>query len=373
MSLRSTVYSFFSVINKIIKKKNTIVIYGGNALDDNSEAMFRYLLSRTQYPIVCLVDNSMSYKLRSNCKMKRCTYINALYYLFNCKVMIDSSYHTIKMRPTKNQLFIQCWHGSPLKMMKPAQGISNSDYYSVLFYSAEIFKSHMKKFFCAQNNKMYLAGNPRNDYLFERISLPAELDHSGKKVIWMPTFRHGLGKVESDSDIPVLTKDNISELNDILRSRNIKLYIKAHRLQARSFEDILGKIKSSNIVLISDEQLRKYNIPLYRFVGDMDALLTDYSSIYFDYLLLDRPIGFVIDDFEQYMKNRGFAFENPLDYMPGEKIYDFKGLIGFFEHLSAGADEFRSERKKANELCNYYRDNKNCQRCAELIKKVISE
>lgn len=365
------IYSILSLFNLFIPKRNQITIYGGKTLDDNSEAMFRYLLEKTKYNIVCLTDNAMKYKHRANVEVKNCSYVNAMRYLLTSKVVIDSSYHTIKMKPTKSQLFIQCWHGSPLKFMPSSKNVINGDYYSLFFYAADIFKDHLKRSFCTNDKKMYLAGGPRNDYLFDKVKLPTELNYTGKKVIWMPTFRHGIGRSESDSDIPVLTKDNISKLNDVLSSRNIKLYIKAHRLQARSFNEILGNIKNSNIVLISDEQLRKHNIPLYCFLGSMDALLTDYSSVYFDYLLLDRPIGFVIDDIDQYMKNRGFAFEKPLDHMPGEKIYNFGELIGFFEKLSDGIDEFRSERVKLNEVSNYYKDNKNCQRCAELIAKEL--
>lgn len=370
--IRKFIYHVFSFFNILIPKNKLITIYGGKFLDDNSEAMFRYLLEKTDYEIICLSDNLMNYKIRSGVRVKKCSYFNTIISMVVSKIVIDSSYHTIKMKPAKKQLFIQCWHGSPLKYMKSDNKIKNSDYYSLFFYAAEVFKEHMKGCFCADDNKMYLAGSPRNDYLFENVPLPEKYKFSGKNVIWMPTFRHGIGRAESNTDIPVLTKDNINELNQVLSERNIRLYIKAHRLQAKAFEDIIGS-GASNIILLSDAELREQNIPLYRFVGGMDALLTDYSSIYYDYLLLNRPIGFVIDDIEQYQKNRGFAFENPLDFMPGEKIYQLSELIDFFEKLSDGKDEFVSERIKLNELCNYYRDNHNCQRCTDLIAKVLSE
>ena len=54
-------------------------------------------------------------------------------------------------------------------------------------------------------------------------------------------------------------------------------------------------------------------------LGSSDALITDYSSVYFDYLLLDKPIGFTVDDMELYIKDRGFIFNNPEEYMPGKR------------------------------------------------------
>mgnify|MGYP006916262329 CR=1 FL=1 len=69
MNLRKMVYFLLSFVNLFIPKSNKITIYGGNNLDDNSEAMFRYLLSNTDYSVICLADNLMEYPLRSGVKI----------------------------------------------------------------------------------------------------------------------------------------------------------------------------------------------------------------------------------------------------------------------------------------------------------------
>lgn len=370
MKNRKALYNLFSLLNCLIPKTNTIVIYGGSYLDDNSEAMFRYLLEETNYRIICLADSKMNYLIRKNVKLKRCSYFNALLAMMTSKVAIDSSYHTIKMKPTKKQIFIQCWHGSPLKYMHPSDGINNSIYYSKLYYAAEIFKNHMQTYFGAADDQMFCGGSPRNDYLFSEIPLPELFQFSGKSVIWMPTFRHGIGRSESDIDIPVINKDNVGELNQRLEQLNVRLYIKAHRLQMNGFQNLVND-KHSNIVLLSDADLKNNNIPLYAFLSKMDALLTDYSSVYFDYLLLDKPIGFVIDDFEQYKKNRGFAFDEPYDLMPGEKIYSIDELLAFFDGLASGIDKFSPDRHRVNSICNTFTDAGNCKRCADIMKDYL--
>ena len=75
-----------------------------------------------------------------------------------------------------------------------------------------------------------------------------------------------------------------------------------------------------------------------------DALITDYSSVAIDYLLLDKPIGFTLDDFEEYRKTRGFIFEDPKKYMPGHHIYSFSDLCDFLSSVSDGYDPFWEQR-----------------------------
>ena len=103
----------------------------------------------------------------------------------------------------------------------------------------------------------------------------------------------------------------------------------------------------------------------------MDALLTDYSSIFFDYLLLNRPIGFVIDDYEEYAASRGFAFEDPFEYMPGEVIDNAEKLIEFFSSVMCGDDNFMEKREEVCKITNYYRDANNRSRCMDLIIKGL--
>lgn len=366
--IRILYYQILSFINKFIPKKNKIVIYGGEFLDDNSEAMFRYLNDKTDYEVVCICNKSLKYKSRENVRIIKNTYRNAFIELSTSRVLIDSSFHTVKMKPTKNQLFIQCWHGSPLKSMNdPA---NNGKYYSIFFYASDFFKSYLQEYFHTTKDNMICLGGPRNDYLFEpQINNYRCEEYAGYKyrVIWMPTFRQGLGRTESNVDIPILNATIISELDERLKELDIALIIKPHRVQIGSFEHLLSKYNPTNISIISDEYFIKHNIPLYSFVANMDALLTDYSSIYFDFLLLNKPIGFAIDDIEQYSFNRGFAFTNPLELMPGKKIKSIKELISFFEDIAMNNDAYRSERTKMCSTFNHFLDGENCQRCKELI------
>ena len=63
---------------------------------------------------------------------------------------------------------------------------------------------------------------------------------------------------------------------------------------------------------------------MYVLLRNADALITDYSSAYFDYMLLNRPIAFTVEDIEEYRKKRGFVFDNPFEYMPVRRLIPMK-------------------------------------------------
>ena len=91
---------------------------------------------------------------------------------------------------------------------------------------------------------------------------------------------------------------------------------------------------------------------LYRLFLSSAALLTDYSSAFFDYLLLDRPIGFTVDDFSAYQSDRGFVTDNPESLMAGAKLQDFPELLAFLKDICAGIDRYKAKRREINQLVN---------------------
>lgn len=109
------------------------------------------------------------------------------------------------------------------------------------------------------------------------------------------------------------------------------------------------------------------NIQLYELLAGSDALITDYSSVYFDYLLTNKPIGITIDDIENYRNTLGFAFENVESILVGEKICEFKDLVLFFDNLINDIDSYYEARRKNCDLFNYYKDNNSTKRVYDFI------
>lgn len=95
------------------------------------------------------------------------------------------------------------------------------------------------------------------------------------------------------------------------------IIVKLHPFQRRERVNCDG---FSNIVLIENEDLERMDIPVNRILGKADALISDYSSAAVDYLILDRPIGFLLEDVEEYGNSRGFVFDPVREWLPGEEL-----------------------------------------------------
>ena len=87
--------------------------------------------------------------------------------------------------------------------------------------------------------------------------------------------------------------------------------------------------------------------------------------MYFDYMLLDKPIGFVVSDISEYDSQRGFVFDNPVDFMPGDIITSGDELLKFAEDIINHRDNYKEQRQTLCRIFNTYDDAQNCKRVLE--------
>lgn len=81
--------------------------------------------------------------------------------------------------------------------------------------------------------------------------------------------------------------------------------------------------------------------------------------------MLNLPIGFTLDDFEEYENSRGFVFDNFINYLPGQHLYFVKDIFKFVDNVAFGIDEFIEEREKMLPIFCKYTDGRNCEKLAE--------
>ena len=193
-----------------------------------------------------------------------------------------------------------------------------------------VFVETKSRYWNCEKEKILALGYPRYDWMLHPSvsrgeALEKLFSHKDMKtVIWMPTFRKSEVLISAENEIelpfqlPALESEaELKALDVHLRECKIFLIIKKHPLQSGWS---LDEGAYTNIRYVTEEMLQKSGIQLYELVGLMDGLISDYSSIAVDYMLLDRPLGYVLTDLESYRNTRGFVFENPEAYMPGEKI-----------------------------------------------------
>lgn len=128
----------------------------------------------------------------------------------------------------------------------------------------------------------------------------------------------------------------------------------------------------SNIQFINDNFFKEHGISSYEFVNSCDALISDYSSIYYDYLLCDKPIALAWEDYEEYKKNPGFSVNIEYYCKGGEKIFNLDDLEKFVDNIANEKDQLRKERHEINSIVNYASDHMNTVRVTNKIIELSS-
>lgn len=214
-----------------------------------------------------------------------------------------------------------------------------------------------------QTERVIITGIPRNDVLFldssnnqSKVALIIKSIHKQKGVVgfYMPTHRQ-----EGGENMMKTIVDNLRPYLDLLVKYNIHLLIKLH--QFHQYESLDESLK--NITFISQKDL---DGDVYNLLPMTDFLITDYSTVYIDYLLLDKPIIFLNYDLERYTSlDRELYF--PYDEItPGPKVTDWKNLIPAV-YKEVKKDGYKKDRQKIRELFHTYPDGNSSKRIAEKI------
>lgn len=175
----------------------------------------------------------------------------------------------------------------------------------------------------------------------------------------------GYNDSNKEEILPTFNEDDYNELNDNLKKYNYKLIVKLHPSQDLSK---YNKLKFSNLEILSNDDFMKKNMEIYNLLPQVDVLISDYSSLFLQFLLLDKPIMFVVPDIEEYGEKRGFVFENPLDFMPGAIIKTKDEFYSYLDKLHSGEDDYIDKRKKVKKIVHEFCDGKSCERLIEFSK-----
>lgn len=271
----------------------------------------------------------------------------------------------------KKRLIINLWHGVPLKkiaLLDPNLKKAARIYFKKIFsenYTCILTTSHkliplMARSFAVSEDKIKVWGQPRNDGLFQKNDcreilgqLFPDLPEYTKTVLYAPTFRD-YGQVQL---FPFKDFDQ-KQLEAFLDEKNILLFIRTHVAEQGSAAPYLGK----RIRFLGNEQAEDVTGILNIF----DCLITDYSSIYIDYLLTDKPMIFLPYDRQQYLDGRGMNFDYD-DVTPGPKPETFND---FLDALSPKEDFWKSERTRVNRLFNEIQHPCAADICNKVLKMI---
>ena len=223
-------------------------------------------------------------------------------------------------------------------------------------------------------NKFVALGFPRNDVFAQPPFEIREMLQTGcsNVIVWYPTYRQHKNGVKTGSNhaLPILhDREAARRLDRAAAACDTLVVLKPHFAQDVS---LISDLDLQNIRLIDDNFFRDHNITSYQFVNSCSALITDYSSIYYDYLLADKPIAVTWDDLEDYRRDPGFAVDLDVFMKGAVKAYNVEELITFIQDVASGRDTLKAERCEIRDIVNYSTDGKNTERVADYIIKQLN-
>lgn len=291
-----------------------------------------------------------------------------------------------------SQLCIQFWHGFPLKtlgLMDPVDR-NNTDYIKRLSLMDDFVISYSQLYTTLYNacfphtyEHYKILGMPRNDFLFLNrekslkflsLLIGIEIDDLRKKknIIYVPTYRD----IESRKDSVFSTSGIVHSLvsnKSFLKTLDLNdynLFIKLHPFEAK-LEQELAYLRRKNIFFLNDDRLSLNNLDFYEVLPAFDLLITDYSSIYFDWLLIERPVIFYTPDLNYYDENRGFLLEPIYDWMPGPICTTLEEVLS---NLNLGPEalkqKFLSEIVRLKNIVHEHHDSNSSERIISFLRQI---
>lgn len=287
-------------------------------------------------------------------------------------VFITGTMTDLPLWPTGGTHLVQLWHGVTLKRIAADAPrfaeFSAFDRLSQLYtyrqfdaitLTAAGFGEYFRSAFRTDVD-LPVTGYPRNDALAREISgeqicqdddaydAVASID-ADRLFAYLPTYR------DDDSD-PTKHVD-FEALDAFLAEHDAAMLVKFHPFN----EPDVDAGRFDRLRFLPPE------FDVYPALRHVDALVTDYSSVYFDYLLLDRPVVFYAYDREEYAADPGFN----LDYdevTPGPIAETFDELLRALEEVGSSSDAHAAERERVRRLAFDHADGRAAERVREYAR-----
>ena len=265
----------------------------------------------------------------------------AFWYLVTARVIvIDHEFEHPVFNLVRHLIpVIQLWHGLPYKLISGNrhQAFINDAAFisSSRWYNEQIFPDLFRA------KKFLTLGHPRNDAL---LLPPAKRPFSDaltyeswqqfarsceRYLVYMPTYRDS-----GDNHLPM----PLDPLQQWLASQNIRLILKLHPFVTDAVGELAPSEQGPLPVLKGYSHIHVFPAKedIYPWLGSAAMLLTDYSSVIYDFLLCDKPIVYYQYDDEEYVKTRGKPLVSEAMFLAGEKVVDEAQLLPWPEAQFGG-------------------------------------
>lgn len=373
----------YKILYRLIPCDNKTVLFisfHGRGYSDNPKAIHEYMIQQAKfrdYKFIWAIKKNKGVTIEG-AKVIKYFSIPYFYYLARSKYWICNCKLPKYVLKKKSQIYLQTWHGTPLKRLaqdiivpegttfyrsgmsaEEMHGTYDDDVakYNYMIspnrFCTEVFQSA----FQIEKERLIETGYPRNDFIVnatekdileikKRLNLPLDK----KVILYAPTWRDNTFNM---SGYTFELQVDFYKWKELLGEEYVVLF-KPHYLIVNKFEND----KALNGFL--------YNIDANVDIKDLyvisDKMVTDYSSVFFDYAILNRPIYFYMYDLVEYKEElRGFYLDIHKD-LPGPIFENEEELV---QELKNENCEFQLQ--KFNERFNHMEDGQASKRVVDIV------
>ncbi|MGY0691302.1 CDP-glycerol glycerophosphotransferase family protein [Virgibacillus sp. FSP13] len=330
---------FYKIGSKVIPVDNKLILFEsglGKQYGDSPRKIYEEVLKRDlDYKKVWVYNKRQRFKDPQTKRIKRLS-PQYYYYLIRARYWVNNQNFPAYIRKRPKTTYLQTWHGTPLKKMlydieevhgrsddyveRIGEAVKNWDYLiSPSEYATKAFRSAFQ-----YNGEVLEVGYPRNDIFYKaekhkiarKVKSQLGIDNGKKVILYAPTFRDDQAQKKNKFSFDI--NMDLHKMKEMLGDEYIVL-LRMH------------VVISNNLQL--DESLEDfvYNVSNYSDIQELqlvtDILITDYSSVMFDFANTGKPMLFYTFDLEHYRDDiRGFYMDLE-DEAPGPLVYDTDQII----------------------------------------------
>ncbi|MEI2472841.1 CDP-glycerol glycerophosphotransferase family protein, partial [Peribacillus frigoritolerans] len=353
------------------------------------------LETHKNYELIWVGKKNVLNQVSNNKNVKKLKLNSWLSYYYSvtasCAFVTQDHRDITKYNIFRGTKLVQLWHGIPLKkigsdiinvrkkglmLLLEKTKVKTTNNFDFFIASSMENKNKLLTAFKHNNineTKILLTGQPRNDYLINnrnnslelirirnKLKLVLGIPNDKKIIIYLPTFRDNRNNYFSFQNVSIRSK-----LMDILQENNAVIIEKMHFVTNKNLFKQEDKVEKSSLVFQFENE---ESLDTQQLLLVADILITDYSSCYFDYTLMDKPIIHYLYDHDEYI-----SLDRPLYYdirkvVGGEIVTDFENLIRVIERsLSNPAiDEEKRENVK-----NFFLENEAGNSSERILKTIL--
>lgn len=350
-----------------LKNRKNIVLIGGHAgilFDDNSKTMYQFLRTQPKYTVYWCYSNSREYPLSKIGNAVKLGSIKNYFLYYSAKFVIYSHSNSTDIAPVADRFSfrppfrVHVSHG--VEGLKKA---SNKVVGADLYTCTSLFEQNIKCLdWKVPIEKTAVTGIAR----FDNYDIGISKNKNISSILYLPTWRdwdYSLSNSEfkeTDSYNNIVSLLQNEKLTRLLENKNLCIYIRLHPFASQFLKNFNAVSKSKNIKFIDTN--------ISKLIVDMDAVITDYSSVAIDFFYLHKPVIFYQYDQDKFLKFRG-AYLDYEDELFGELCKNEDELINVINLVQN--QEFGNYPELRKKLFTF-NDKKNSQRIITAIEDRLA-